>query len=160
MNKLISRKMASNLCVEFKLLGNNIVFTNGCFDILHAGHVRYLNEAKKRGDVLIVGLNTDSSVKSFKGDLRPVNSELERAEVISGLAAVDFVVLFGERTATELVEALKPDVYVRGGDYADVEFPERTLVESYGGRVEFIALVEGRSTTNTIAKMQALAESQ
>ncbi|MEI6286654.1 MAG: D-glycero-beta-D-manno-heptose 1-phosphate adenylyltransferase [Bacillota bacterium] len=160
MNKLISRATAQRLCRELKQNGNTVVFSNGCFDILHAGHVRYLNAAKKYGDVMILGLNTDASVKSFKGDLRPVNSELDRAEVISGLEAIDFVVLFGERTASELIAELKPTVYVKGGDYQGVDFPEKTLVESYGGRVEFISLVEGRSTSNIIEKMKLTSAQQ
>ncbi|MFA6074209.1 MAG: D-glycero-beta-D-manno-heptose 1-phosphate adenylyltransferase [Negativicutes bacterium] len=160
MNKLISRKVAQQLCDELKSNGNTVVFSNGCFDILHAGHVRYLNAAKKYGDIMILGLNTDASVKSFKGDLRPVNSENDRAEVVSGLSAVDFVVFFGERTASELIQELKPSVYVKGGDYLGVDFPEKTLVESYGGRVEFVSLVEGRSTTNIIEKMQRVAAQQ
>ena len=160
MNKLVSRETAQRLCAELKQNGNSVVFSNGCFDILHAGHVRYLNAAKKFGDVMILGLNTDVSVKSFKGDLRPVNSEMDRAEVISGLEAIDFVVLFGERTASELIAELKPSIYVKGGDYQSVDFPEKTLVESYGGRVEFISLVEGRSTSNIIEKMKLAATQQ
>ena len=160
MNKLVYRETAQRLCAELKQNGNSVVFSNGCFDILHAGHVRYLNAAKKFGDVMILGLNTDVSVKSFKGDLRPVNSEMDRAEVISGLEAIDFVVLFGERTASELIAELKPSIYVKGGDYQSVDFPEKTLVESYGGRVEFISLVEGRSTSNIIEKMKLAATQQ
>ena len=160
MNKLISRTAAQQLCAEMKQNGNTVVFSNGCFDILHAGHVRYLNAAKKYGDVLIIGLNTDASVKSFKGDLRPINCERDRAEVVSGLASVDFVVLFGERTASELISELEPSIYVKGGDYQGVDFPEKKLVEGYGGRVEFISLVEGRSTTSVIGKMQRIAAQQ
>lgn len=161
MNKLISRESAVQLCNDLRKTGNKVVFTNGCFDVLHAGHVRYLNAAKRFGDILILGLNTDSSVKTFKGDLRPINSELDRAEVISGLEAVDYVVLFGERTSYELVDALRPAIYVKGGDYAGIEFPEKILVEGYGGSVEFVSLVEGRSTTNVIEKMKlAVAQQQ
>ena len=128
--------------------------TNGCFDILHAGHVRYLSSTKRLGDYLFLGLNTDSSVRRIKGDTRPINNECDRAEVLSALAAVDFVVLFDEPTASETIELLRPDVYVKGGDYAGQQFVERTLVEGYGGKVEFVDLVPGRSTTNTIKKMR------
>ena len=155
MNKLISRKLAVDLVADLKETANKIVFTNGCFDILHAGHVRYLNAAKRCGDILIVGLNADSSVKALKGDTRPVNNEQDRAEVLSALAAVDYVVVFGERTATELIEELKPAVYVKGGDYTGQQFPERMLVENYGGQVVFIPMLAGRSTTATINRMQA-----
>ena len=131
-----------------------IVFTNGCFDILHAGHVRYLAEAKKLGDVLIVGLNSDASVRKLKGAGRPVNSAADRAEVLAGLRAVDHVVVFEEDTAEELVRRLRPDVYVKGGDYSLDRLPESAIVASYGGRTVLVPMLEGRSTTQVIRKMQ------
>ena len=131
-----------------------VVFTNGCFDILHAGHVRYLNAAKALGDVLIVGLNSDESVRRLKGEGRPVNPAADRAEVLAGLRAVDHVVVFGEATAEELVRQLKPDIYVKGGDYSLETLPEAKIVGSYGGKTVLIPMVEGRSTTNVIRRLQ------
>ena len=131
-----------------------VVFTNGCFDILHAGHVRYLNAAKALGDVLIVGLNSDESVRRLKGEGRPVNPAADRAEVLAALRAVDHVVVFGEATAEELVRQLKPDIYVKGGDYSLETLPEAKIVGSYGGKTVLIPMVEGRSTTNVIRRLQ------
>ena len=131
-----------------------VVFTNGCFDILHAGHVRYLNAAKALGDVLIVGLNSDESVRRLKGEGRPVNPAADRAEVLAGLRAVDHVIVFGEATAEELVRQLKPDIYVKGGDYSLETLPEAKIVGSYGGKTVLIPMVEGRSTTNVIRRLQ------
>ena len=149
---LIERNLVEKTCEEFRRQGKKIVFTNGCFDILHAGHVRYLTAAKSFGDILIVGLNTDASVKKLKGDNRPVNNELDRAEVLLGLKAVDDVVFFGEQTAENLIAEIKPDIYVKGGDYTLETLPEAKIVQSYGGKVEFVQLVAGRSTTNIIKK--------
>ena len=134
--------------------GRKIVFTNGCFDIVHAGHVRYLEQARTCGEYLILGLNTDASVQRIKGPQRPLNNELDRAEVIGALKAVDAVVLFGEATAEALIAKVKPDVYVKGGDYTLDTLPEAKIVQAYGGRVEFIDMVEGRSTTNIIEKIK------
>ena len=131
-----------------------VVFTNGCFDILHAGHVRYLNAAKALGDVLIVGLNSDESVRRLKGKGRPVNPAADRAEVLAALRAVDHVIVFGEATAEELVRQLKPDIYVKGGDYSLETLPEAKIVHSYGGKTVLIPMVEGRSTTNVIRRLQ------
>ena len=150
---LIERNSLKKFCEDIREQGKKIVFTNGCFDILHVGHVRYLTAAKKFGDVLIVGLNTDASVKKLKGDSRPVNNEKDRAEVLLGLKAVDYVVFFGEQKAENLLSEIKPDIYVKGGDYTLETLPEAKIVQSYGGQVEFIQLVEGKSTTNIIKKL-------
>ena len=131
-----------------------MVFTNGCFDILHAGHVRYLAAARALGDVLILGLNSDASVRRLKGETRPVNSEADRAEVVGALKSVDYVVIFGEDTAEELIAKVQPAVYAKGGDYTLETLPEARIVERYGGEVAFIPLVEGKSTTGMIAKME------
>ncbi len=155
---LIDRKKIAETCAEIRSTGKKIVFTNGCFDILHVGHVRYLTAAKKLGDVLIVGLNTDASVKILKGDSRPVNNEKDRAEILLGLKAVDYVVFFGERTAENLIAQVRPDVYVKGGDYTVEQIPEAKIVQSYGGEVRLIDFVSGYSTTGTIEKLSALAE--
>ena len=134
--------------------GKTVVCTNGCFDILHAGHVEYLNKARSFGDCLVLGLNTDASVRGNKGSSRPINNELNRAKVAGALQAVDYVVLFGEKTAENLIAKVKPDVYVKGGDYTLATLPEAKIVQSYGGRVEFIQMVAGCSTTNVIKKIQ------
>ena len=148
---LIDRKNISNLRGE--LQGKKIVFTNGCFDILHVGHVRYLTAAKNFGDVLIVGLNTDESVKKLKGASRPINNQDDRAEVLLGLKAVDHVIFFGEDTAENLIAELQPDVYVKGGDYTLETLPEAKIVQAYGGQIELVKLVEGKSTTKIIEKI-------
>lgn len=142
------------LCAILHRAGQRIVFTNGCFDILHAGHVEYLNKARSFGDCLVLGLNTDASVRGNKGPSRPINNELNRAKVADALQAVDYVVLFGEKTAEDLIAKVKPDVYVKGGDYTLATLPEAKIVQSYGGRVEFIQMVAGCSTTNVIKKIQ------
>ena len=148
---LIDRKKISNLRGE--LQGKKIVFTNGCFDILHVGHVRYLTAAKNFGDVLIVGLNTDESVKKLKGASRPINNQYDRAEVLLGLKAVDHVIFFGEDTAENLIAELQPDIYVKGGDYTLETLPEAKIVQAYGGQIELVQLVEGKSTTKIIEKI-------
>lgn len=150
---ILDRSDTKNLGEILRRGGKKIVFTNGCFDILHAGHVRYLKTARSFGDVLILGLNSDRSVKNLKGEGRPVNSESDRAEVIDSLESVDFVVIFDEPTAETLVSEIKPDIYVKGGDYSIETLPEGKIVQSYGGRVELVPLVEGRSTTNIIRKI-------
>lgn len=134
--------------------GQRMVFTNGCFDILHVGHVRYLGAARALGDCLVVGLNSDASVRRLKGAARPVNEEADRAEVLDALRAVDYVTIFDEPTAAELIEILRPDVYVKGGDYTMDTLPEAKIVKGYGGRVELIDLVPDRSTTRVIEKLR------
>ncbi len=133
--------------------GKTIVFTNGCFDILHAGHVRYLNQAKALGDILIIGLNSDDSVRRLKGESRPVHSEQDRAFVLLGLKAVDAVVVFNEDTPLNLIETILPDVLVKGGDWSLDKIVGRDVVEKHGGKVQTISFLEGRSTTNTIKKI-------
>lgn len=149
---LIAGNDVEKFCAELKRT-KKIVFTNGCFDILHAGHVRYLTAAKSFGDVLIVGLNTDESVRRLKGDSRPINNQFDRAEVLLGLKSVDHVIFFGERTAENLIAEVKPDVYVKGGDYTLETLPEAKIVQSFGGRVELVNLVAGHSTTNIVEKI-------
>lgn len=152
---LIDRRDAAHVCEDLRRQGKKIVFTNGCFDIIHAGHVRYLTTAKNFGDVLIIGLNTDESVRRLKGASRPINTQADRAEVLLGLKAVDHVIYFGEQTAENLIGEVKPDVYVKGGDYTLKTLPEAAIVQKYGGRVELVNLVAGRSTTNVINKILA-----
>lgn len=151
---VISRKLLKNVCDELKNAGKKIVFTNGCFDILHAGHIFYLNEAKKLGDVLIVGLNTDESVRKLKGETRPVNNETDRGIVLDALSSVDYVTPFYEDTPFELVSEIIPDVIVKGGDYASDEVVGGDVVTQNGGTIAIINFVEGKSTTNIINKMK------
>ena len=151
---LVARKDIAQFCEILRQGGQKVVFTNGCFDILHAGHVTYLEAAKAQGDVLVLGLNTDESVRRLKGPERPINSEMDRAKVVGALKAVDYVVLFGEQTAEAVIAEVKPDVYVKGGDYTLDTLPEAKIVQSYGGKVAFIDMVEGRSTTNIINKIK------
>lgn len=151
---LIPQERIAAFCETLRAAGQKVVFTNGCFDILHAGHVRYLTKARSFGDCLVLGLNSDVSVRRLKGEGRPINNELDRAEVVGALKAVDYVVIFGEQTAEALIAKVKPDVYVKGGDYTIATLPEAKIVQSYGGRVELVNLVAGRSTTNVIRKIQ------
>ena len=152
---LIAQDDIGAFCEILRRGGKRIVFTNGCFDILHAGHVRYLAEARAFGDCLVLGLNSDVSVRGLKGPDRPINSEADRAEVLGALRSVDYVVIFDDPTAEPLISKVRPDVYVKGGDYTLETLPEAKIVQSYGGRVEFIRMVEGRSTTNVIEKIRA-----
>ena len=154
MKRVLNREEASKLIEELKKQGEKVVFTNGCFDILHVGHMTYLEEAKEFGDYLFVGVNSDESVKRFKGPTRPINSEVDRAELLAGLKAVDYTVIFTEDTPVELIGELKPSIHVKGGDYKKEDLPETKVVESYGGRVEIVSLVEGKSTSNVVKKIQ------
>lgn len=154
MEKLIEKENLDNIIKKLKAENKKIVFTNGCFDILHAGHVRYLKESKKFGDILIVGLNSDVSVKKIKGESRPINPEMDRAEVLAGLEAVSYIVLFDETSPVKLLEEIKPDIYTKGADYTVETLPEAKTVLSYGGKIEFIKFLEGRSTTKIIDKIK------
>ncbi len=133
--------------------GKKLVFTNGCFDILHVGHIRYLNEARGLGDALVVGLNSDRSVREIKGEKRPIIPEAERAEVISALASVDLVFLFDDPTPKRVIDAIVPDVLVKGADWGISEIVGRDTVEKAGGMVRNISLVEGSSTSGIIEKV-------
>lgn len=149
------------IVADLKGQGKKIVFTNGCFDLLHSGHASYLAQAKSLGDVLIVGLNSDSSVRALKGNERPLVPQDDRALLLASLAFVDFVVLFEELTPVRLIEAIKPDIHVKGGDYSEADLPEAPLVRSYGGQVVILPKVEGRSTTELVQRIRsAIALSQ
>lgn len=143
-----------NLVATLKKQNKRIVFTNGCFDILHRGHVTYLSQAKALGDILILGLNSDSSVRRLKGPERPINTGEDRAAVLSGLGSVDFIIEFHENTPVELIKIINPDIYVKGGDYTRESLPETPFVEKAGGKVEIIPFVMDRSTTNIIKKIR------
>lgn len=134
--------------------GKKIVFTNGCFDILHIGHLAYLKEAKEQGDLLFIGLNSDSSIKRLKGDDRPINSEGDRKFFLESLKSVDFVELFSEDTPYELIEAIVPSVLVKGGDWAIDQIVGHEIVTSNGGDVKSLLFKEGYSTTSIIEKVQ------
>lgn len=141
---------------EFQCQGKKLVFTNGCFDLLHAGHVRYLQQARELGDALIVGLNSDESVRELKGPTRPVNSELDRAEVLSALRAVDGVVIFHDKRATSLIDAIQPHVYAKGGDYTpeSLDPEERAALQRAGTEIQILSLVPGRSTTTILERVK------
>jgi D-beta-D-heptose 7-phosphate kinase/D-beta-D-heptose 1-phosphate adenosyltransferase len=153
MEKIYSREKLKKIIDRLRKEGKKIVFTNGCFDILHVGHTRYLEEAKKQGDVLVLGLNSDDSVRSIKGQKRPVIPENERADVVAALESVDFVTIFPELTPLELIEYLKPDVIVKGGDWKEEQVVGRKSLEKWGGRVIIIPEIKGSSTTNVIEKI-------
>lgn len=141
---------------EERKKGKKIVFTNGCFDIIHAGHVDYLERAKKLGDILVVGLNSDNSVKRIKGKKRPINPQEQRAKVLSSLKPVDYVVIFEEDTPEKLIKAIKPDVLVKGGDWPIEKIVGKEFVESYGGKVLTIPFTYNVSTTEIIKKIVEL----
>jgi rfaE bifunctional protein nucleotidyltransferase chain/domain len=134
--------------------GRRIVFTNGCFDVLHPGHVRTLEQAREFGDVLVVGINSDASVRQLKGEYRPFIPQNERAEILAAFECVDAVVIFDELTPREIISALSPDVLVKGSDWAADKIIGREEVEAAGGRVELVALVPGSSTTETLRKIR------
>ncbi|MBN1461152.1 MAG: D-glycero-beta-D-manno-heptose 1-phosphate adenylyltransferase [Armatimonadetes bacterium] len=159
--KIVSRKEAAAQVAKWRSEGRTIAYTNGCFDIIHAGHVQTLEDARGHGDVLIVGLNSDDSARRLKGPGRPVFSERERAEMVAALSAVDLVVIFPEDSSLPLIKVLKPDVWVKGGDYVidTVNQEERAFVESYGGQVALGRKVEGSSTTDVIARVKSLPTS-
>lgn len=154
MGKVIQRDKLEELLKVLRSNKKVIVATNGCFDILHVGHVRYLKKSKSFGDVLIVGLNSDKSVRSIKGEGRPINPEDDRAEVLCALESVDYVVLFDEDSPKDLLEIIKPNVYTKGADYTLKTLPEADVILRNNGWVEFIDFVEGKSTTKIIDKIK------
>jgi rfaE bifunctional protein nucleotidyltransferase chain/domain len=150
---VVDRSALPAMLAERRARGERVVFTNGCFDLLHVGHVRYLREAASFGDLLVVGLNSDASIRLFKEPGRPIILQADRAELLAALEMVEYVVLFDEATAEALVAELKPDVYVKGGDYRPEELPEARIVEGYGGRVELVRYYQDRSTTGIIRRI-------
>ena len=155
MGRVIEREELSRLIEESRSDGLKIVFTNGVFDILHAGHLDYLKRSKKLGDILIVGVNTDESAKAIKGPDRPFNSEEDRAALLAGLECVDYVALFSEGTPINMISSVRPDLLVKGADYSADEVVGKAVVESYGGRVELIPFKEGFSTSSLIEKIKS-----
>ncbi len=166
-SKIQARDALAAILRERQAAGAVVVFTNGCFDLLHVGHVFYLQAARALGDLLVVGLNSDTSTRHLKGPQRPLVPEQERAEVLAALACVDYVTIFEEETAVALVKTLRPDVYVKGGDYAapgrngetppidPSRLPEAAPVLAYGGRVQLIPYLPGHSTTELIERIIA-----
>lgn len=151
-DKIFHRKNIADFCNSQRAAGRKLIFTNGCFDLLHVGHVDLLERAKALGDVLIVGLNADASVRRLKGDSRPVNNQSARAKVLSALQAVDAVVVFEEDTPVDILEIIRPDIHVKGGDYEADNLPEAETVRRHGGEVVILPLVDGFSTTKLLAK--------
>ena len=152
--KIVNRENIENLVKDLRQNNKTIVMTNGCFDIIHVGHVRYLQKTKSLADVLILALNSDKSIREIKGEGRPINNENDRAEVLSALECVDYIVLFDENSPAELLKTVKPDVYAKGADYTLETLPETNVVQSFGGRIEFIDFVAGKSTSNLIQKIK------
>lgn len=151
--KIHDRLGLARLLDERRSQGDRIVFTNGCFDLLHVGHVKYLQAARKLGDLLVLGLNSDASIRRLKGPNRPLIGQEERAHILAALNCIDYVVVFDEDTPLQLISSLRPDILVKGGDYTPDGVVGREVVESYGGRVELIRFVDGKSTTNIINKI-------
>lgn len=153
MGEVVDQKKLLDIVSELKKQNKTIVTTNGCFDIIHAGHVRYLKHAKKLGDVLIMCLNSDASVQRLKGPTRPLNHQDDRAEVMAALESINYVVIFEEDTPVDILAKIKPDIHVKGGDYSEDTLPETKVIKEGGGKIQFIPFVEGRSTTNIINKI-------
>ena len=154
-SRVLSLADAVTLVARLRAEGRSIVFTNGVYDLLHPGHVRYLQAARAEGDALIVGVNSDRSVRANKGPERPINPEQERAELIAALAAVDAAVIFDEETPHAIISALQPDVLVKGADWAADQIVGRDVVEARGGRVVRATIEPGHSTTDILAKIRA-----
>jgi D-glycero-beta-D-manno-heptose 1-phosphate adenylyltransferase len=149
-SKLLSLEALKPVVAALKTSGKTVVFANGCFDLLHVGHIRYLQGARKLGDALVVGLNGDESVRRLKGPRRPLMPEDERAEILAAMACVDYVVIFQESTVERLLTVLKPDIQCKGTDYTEATVPEREVVRSYGGRVAIVGDPKDHSTRDLI----------
>lgn len=154
MGQVINRDKIAEFVHNLQHSGKTVVATNGCFDILHVGHVRYLQKTKSFADYSVVLLNSDKSVKSIKGEGRPINNENDRAEILCALSCVDYVVFFDEDSPRNLLDEIKPNVYTKGADYTLETLPEADIMLKNGTKVEFIEFVEGKSTTSTIEKMK------
>ena len=152
-NKILSREQLERRVKEERAAGRTIAFANGCFDLLHVGHVRYLESAAGEGDVLIVAVNDDDSVRALKGAGRPILSAADRAELVAALRCVDYVVIFSEPTVGPLLTALKPDVHCKGTDYTVDSVPERDVVRAYGGRIAIVGDPKDHSTRNLLARI-------
>ena len=152
-SKIVTREGLEDICAEARRAGKTISFANGCFDLLHVGHIRYLQGARAEGDLLIVGINADASVRKLKGEGRPLQSEQDRALLVAALHGVDWVVVFPEDTVENLLTALKPDVHCKGTDYTEDTVPERQVVKSYGGRVAIVGDPKDHNTSTLLARL-------
>lgn len=153
-SKILTREQLVELAPQWRAEGIQTVLTNGCFDLLHVGHLRYLQEARRLGDMLIVGVNSDESVRLLKGESRPVVPEAERAELVAGLECVDYVTIFDEPTAIELVNLIQPTYYAKGGDYTEQDLPESEAVIAHGGFVVILPLQPERSTSALVERIR------
>jgi rfaE bifunctional protein nucleotidyltransferase chain/domain len=154
MGTVLTREALGEHIEGLRKQGKSIVTTNGCFDILHVGHVRILKQSKALGDILVVGINSDASVRNLKGPERPINNQDDRAELLSSLECVDIVSIFDEGTPVEFIKVVKPDIHVKGADYKPQDLEETPVVESLGGRVEILPLVPQKSTTSLVQKIR------
>lgn len=155
-NKIIELDNLIKIVSKEKENGKTVVATSGCFDVLHAGHVQYLEAAKQLGDVFILFLNSDNSVKQLKGEYRPIVNETERAEVVAGLGCIDYVCIFDEITPCNVIQKTKPDFWAKGADYESVDIPEKKVIDLYGGNIKYINFKEGCSSTNIIDRIRNL----
>ena len=160
MNKLVTIEQLVEIINQARSEGKKFAWTNGCFDIIHAGHIDYLEKSKAYGDLLVVGLNSDESVKKLKGDNRPIFSELDRAKVLCSIVYVDYVILFSDKRPIKLLELLQPDYYIKGGDYTidTIDQGERKVVEGYGGEIVLLPMVEGISSSIIVEKIRKLSD--
>lgn len=154
-SKILTRAQLAQLASLWREAGTRVVLTNGCFDLLHSGHLRYLQAARQLGDLLVVGVNSDESVRQLKGESRPIVPQQERAELVAGLECVDYVTIFEEPTAVPLVELVQPTYYAKGGDYTEQDLPEAEAVVAYGGFVVILPLQPERSTSALIERIRS-----
>jgi rfaE bifunctional protein nucleotidyltransferase chain/domain len=161
MDQLVSHDDLESLGKEYAAAGKKLVLTNGCFDLLHTGHVRYLQQARECGDALLVAVNSDASVRELKGPTRPLNGELDRAEVLAALRCVDHVAIFTGKRVTEVISKLRPSIYAKGGDYTveTLDPGERAALEEVGAEIRLLQLVPGRSTTSLLQKAEKVKSS-
>ncbi|MCU0646205.1 MAG: adenylyltransferase/cytidyltransferase family protein [bacterium] len=159
MNKLVTLEQLNKIIGRARSEGKKFAWTNGCFDIIHAGHVDYLERSKAYGDFLVVGLNSDASVKKLKGELRPIFSELDRAKVLCSIVYLDYVVIFSDKSPINMIELLQPDYYIKGGDYTidTIDQDERKVVEDYGGEIVLLPMVAGVSSSIIVEKIKKLS---
>ena len=154
-SKILSWDALERLATQWREAGKQVVLTNGCFDLLHGGHLRYLQAARELGDLLVVGVNSDESVRQLKGTPRPYRPEAERAELVAGLECVDYLVIFPQTTAIELVKLVQPTYYAKGGDYTEHDLPESEAVIELGGSVVILPLEASRSTTQLVERIRS-----
>ena len=151
--EIVNQRILAKTLAGLRAKSKKVVFTNGCFDIIHVGHVDYLSKARAMGDVLVIGLNSDSSVRRLKGPGRPINAQRDRAKILSALRGVDYITIFNENTPEHLIEKVRPDVLVKGGDWDGKNIVGSAFVRSYGGRVRIVPFVKGYSTTSLVRKI-------